>query len=197
MKKEDKELIELFASIKQHQKNIERQEKIFSAIEEKAKQSKRKKTIVFWSSISSIAACFCIVWWCYSPIENTEIITESTPIAKTIIKPKKEVEKTKVEKLVKPKAIAKKKQEEIIMKNDSVFVEIEEKQLPQIEIAEVETIEEKPIETVNVRIETNQLISYKENPKDKIDFSWKKREDFKEELFVVNIPLSKIKEDRN
>jgi hypothetical protein len=29
MKKEDKELIELFASIKQHQKNIERQEKIF------------------------------------------------------------------------------------------------------------------------------------------------------------------------
>lgn len=32
MKKEDKELIELFASIKQHQKNIERQEKIFSAI---------------------------------------------------------------------------------------------------------------------------------------------------------------------
>ena len=63
MKKEDKELIELFASIKQHQKNIERQKKIFSAIEEKAKQSKRKKSIVFWSSISSIAACFCIVWF--------------------------------------------------------------------------------------------------------------------------------------
>ena len=36
MKNEEKELIELFASIKQHQKNIERQEKIFSAIEKKS-----------------------------------------------------------------------------------------------------------------------------------------------------------------
>ena len=42
MKNEEKELIELFASIKQHQKNIERQEKIFSAIEEKAKQRGKK-----------------------------------------------------------------------------------------------------------------------------------------------------------
>ena len=152
---------------------------------------------MFFSAASSIAACLCIVWWTYSPVENREIIIESIPIAKTIIEPKKEIETPKVEKLVKPKTIAKKKQEEIIVKNDSVFVEIEEKQLPQIEIVEGETIEEKPIETVNVRIETNQLISYKENPKDRIDFSWKKRNDFKEELFVVNIPLSKIKENRN
>ncbi len=197
MKNEEKELIELFASIKQHQKNIERQEKILNTIEKSIKRKKRNKIIMFFSAASSIAACLCIVWWTYSPVENSEIIIESIPIAKTIIEPKKEVETPKVEKLVKPKTIAKKKQEEIIVKKDSVFVEIEEKQLPQIEIAEVETIEEKPIGTVNVRIETNQLISYKENPKDRIDFSWKKRNDFKEELFVVNIPLSKIKEDRN
>ena len=197
MKNEEKELIELFVAIKQHQKNIERQEKILNTIEKCIKRKKRNKIIMFFSATSSIAACLCLVWWTYSPIENSEIIIESAPIAKTIIEPKKEIKTPQVKKLVTYIKKEQAKKEETIIENDSVIVEIEEKQLPQIEIAEVETTEEKPIETVNVRIETNQLISYKENPKDRIDFSWKKRNDFKEELFVVNIPLQKIKEARN
>ena len=171
MKKEDKELIELFASIKQHQKNIERQEKIFSAIEKKAKQSKRKKTIVFWSSISSIAACFCIVWFTYSPIDNSEIIIENKPIAKNIV----EKEKKKITPIEIPQTI----EEEIIIEQDSTIVEPEPKQ-------EVIEEEEKVIEPKIVRIETDKLICYKEEKKNNLKFSWDYKREEKKELFLID-----------
>lgn len=186
MKKEDKELIELFASIKQHQKNIERQEKIFSAIEEKAKQSKRKKSIVFWSSISSIAACLCLIWLCYSPIENNEIIIESKPVAKTIIKSKQETipakksepivrEKKKITQIEIPQTI----EEEIIIEQDSTIIEPEPKQ-------EMIVKEEKVIEPKIVRIETDKLICYKEEKKNNLKFSWDYKREEKKELFLID-----------
>jgi hypothetical protein len=165
MKKEDKELIELFASIKQHQKNIERQEKIFSAIEKKAKQSNRKKTIVFWSAISSIAACFCIVWFTYFPIDNSEIIIENKPIAKNIVEKKQErmpakksepivKEKKKITPIEIPQTI----EQEIIIEQDSTNIEPEPKQ-------EMIVKEEKVIEPEIVRVETDKLICYKKEKK--------------------------------
>lgn len=170
MKKEDKELIELFASIKQHQKNIERQEKIFSAIEEKAKQSKRKKSIVLWSSISSIAACFCIVWFTYSPIDNSETIIENKPIAKNIVEKKQETipakksepivrEKKKITPIEIPQTI----EEEIIIEQDSTIVEPEPKQ-------EMIVKEEKVIEPEIVRVETDKLIAIKRKKRITLNF---------------------------
>lgn len=186
MKKEDKELIELFASIKQHQKNIERQEKIFSAIEKKAKQSNRKKTIVFWSAISSIAACFCIVWFTYSPIDNSEIIIENKPIAKTIVEKKQETIPTKKsepivkeKKKITPIEIPQTIEEEIIIEQDSTIIEPEPKQ-------EVIEEEEKVIEPKIVRIETDKLICYKEEKKNNLKFSWDYKREEKKELFLID-----------
>lgn len=186
MKKEDKELIELFASIKQHQKNIERQEKIFSAIEKKAKQSNRKKTIVFWSAISSIAACFCIVWFSYSPIDNSEIIIENKPIAKTIVEKKQERmpakksepivrEKKKITPIEIPQTI----EQEIIIEQDSTIVEPEPKQ-------EMIVKEEKVIEPEIVRVETDKLICYKKEKKNNLNFSFDYARREKKELFLID-----------
>ena len=186
MKKEDKELIELFASIKQHQKNIERQEKIFSAIEKKAKQSNRKKTIVFWSAISSIAACFCIVWFSYSPIDNSEIIIENKPIAKTIVEKKQERmpakksepivrEKKKITPIEIPQTI----EEEIIIEQDSTIIEPEPKQ-------EMIVKEEKVIEPEIVRVETDKLICYKKEKKNNLNFSFDYARREKKELFLID-----------
>ena len=186
MKNEDKELIELFASIKQHQKNIERQEKIFSAIEEKAKQSKRKKSIVFWSSISSIAACFCIVWFTYSPIDNSETIIENKPIAKNIVEKKQETilakksepivrEKKKITPIEIPQTI----EEEIIIEQDSTIIEPEPKQ-------EMIMKEEKVIEPEIVRIETDKLICYKKEKKNNLNFSFDYARREKKELFLID-----------
>ncbi|MBR5253836.1 MAG: hypothetical protein IKV46_02195 [Bacteroidales bacterium] len=186
MKKEDKELIELFASIKQHQKNIERQEKIFSAIEKKAKQSNRKKTIVFWSAISSIAACFCIVWFSYSPIDNSEIIIENKPIAKTIVEKKQErmpakksepivKEKKKITPIEIPQTI----EQEIIIEQDSTIVEPEPKQ-------EMIVKEEKVIEPEIVRVETDKLICYKKEKKNNLNFSFDYARREKKELFLID-----------
>lgn len=186
MKKEDKELIELFASIKQHQKNIERQEKIFSAIEKKAKQSNRKKTIVFWSAISSIAACFCIVWFSYSPIDNSEIIIENKPIAKTIVEKKQErmpakksepivKEKKKITPIEIPQTI----EQEIIIEQDSTIVEPEPKQ-------EMIVKEEKVIEPEIVRVETDKLICYKKEKKINLNFSFDYARREKKELFLID-----------
>lgn len=186
MKKEDKELIELFTSIKQHQKNIERQEKIFSAIEKKAKQSNRKKTIVFWSAISSIAACFCIVWFSYSPIDNSEIIIENKPIAKTIVKKKQErmpakkskpivKEKKKITPIEIPQTI----EQEIIIEQDSTIVEPEPKQ-------EMIVKEEKVIEPEIVRVETDKLICYKKEKKNNLNFSFDYASREKKELFLID-----------
>lgn len=186
MKNEDKELIELFASIKQHQKNIERQEKIFSAIEKKAKQSNRKKTIVFWSAISSIAACFCIVWFSYSPIDNSEIIIENKPIAKTIVEKKQErmpakksepivKEKKKITPIEIPQTI----EQEIIIEQDSTIVEPEPKQ-------EMIVKEEKVIEPEIVRVETDKLICYKKEKKNNLNFSFDYARREKKELFLID-----------
>lgn len=186
MKKEDKELIELFASIKQHQKNIERQEKIFSAIEKKAKQSNRKKTIVFWSAISSIAACFCIVWFSYSPIDNSEIIIENKPIAKTIVEKKQErmpakksepivKEKKKITPIEIPQTI----EQEIIIEQDSTIVEPEPKQ-------EMIVKEEKVMEPEIVRVETDKLICYKKEKKNNLNFSFDYARREKKELFLID-----------
>lgn len=186
MKNEDKELIELFASIKQHQKNIERQEKIFSAIEKKAKQSNRKKTIVFWSAISSIAACFCIVWFSYSPIDNSEIIIENKPIAKTIVEKKQErmpakksepivKEKKKITPIEIPQTI----EQEIIIEQDSTNIEPEPKQ-------EVIEEEEKVIEPEIVRVETDKLICYKKEKKNNLNFSFDYARREKKELFLID-----------
>lgn len=186
MKREDKELIELLNSIKQHNKNIERQEKIFNAIEEKAKQSKRKRSIVFWSSISSIAACLCIVWFTYSPIDNSETIIENKPIAKTIIKPKKETIPAKKsepivreKKKITPIEIHQTIEEEIIIEQDSTIIEPEPKQ-------EVIEEEEKVIEPKIVRVETDKLICYKEEKKNNLKFSWNYKREEKKELFLID-----------
>lgn len=186
MKNEDKELIELFASIKQHQKNIERQEKIFSAIEKKAKQSNRKKTIVFWSAISSIAACFCIVWFSYSPIDNSKIIIENKPIAKNIVEKKQETIPAKKsepivreKKKIKPIEIPQTIEQEIIIEQDSTIVEPEPKQ-------EMIVKEEKVIEPKIVRIETDKLICYKEEKKNNLKFSWNYKREEKKELFLID-----------
>ncbi len=186
MKKEDKELIELFASIKQHQKNIERQEKILNTIEKSIKRKKRNKVIMFFSAASSIAACLCLIWWCYSPIENNEIIIESTPIAKTIIESKKETipakkskpivrEKKKITPIEIPQTI----EEEIIIEQDSTIVEPEPKQ-------EMIEEEEKVIEPKIVRIETDKLICYKEEKKNNLKFSWNYKREEKKELFLID-----------
>lgn len=186
MKNEDKELIELFASIKQHQKNIERQEKIFSAIEKKAKQSNRKKTIVFWSAISSIAACFCIVWFSYSPIDNSETIIEKKPIAKNIVEKKQETipakksesivrEKKKITPIEIPQTI----EEEIIIEQDSTIIEPEPKQ-------EMIVKEEKVIEPEIVRFETDKLICYKKEKKNNLNFSFDYARREKKELFLID-----------
>lgn len=186
MKKEDKELIELFASIKQHQKNIERQEKIFSAIEKKAKQSNRKKTIVFWSAISSIAACFCIVWFSYSPIDNSEIIIENKPIAKTIVEKKQERMPAKKsepivrgKKKITPIEIPQTIEQEIIIEQDSTIVEPEPKQ-------EMIVKEEKVIEPEIVRVETDKLICYKKEKKNNLNFSFDYARQEKKELFLID-----------
>ncbi len=186
MKREDKELIELLNSIKQHNKNIERQEKILNTIEESIKRKKRNKIIMFFSAASSIAACLCIVWWTYSPIDNSEIIIESKPIAKTIVEKKQETmpakksepivrEKKKITPIEIPHTI----EQEIIIEQDSTIIEPEPKQ-------EVIEEEEKVIEPKIVRIETDKLICYKEEKKNNLKFSWNYKREEKKELFLID-----------
>jgi hypothetical protein len=160
--------------------------RFFFAIEKKAKQSNRKKTIVFWSAISSIAACFCIVWFSYSPIDNSEIIIENKPIAKTIVEKKQErmpakkskpivKEKKKITPIEIPQTI----EQEIIIEQDSTIVEPEPKQ-------EMIMKEEKIIEPEIVRIETDKLICYKEEKKNNLKFSWDYKREEKKELFLID-----------
>ena len=150
------------------------------------KQSNRKKTIVFWSAISSIAACFCIVWFSYSPIDNSEIIIESKPIAKTIVEKKQETipakksepivrEKKKITTIEIPQTI----EQEIIIEQDSTIIEPEPKQ-------EMIMKEEKVIEPKIVRIETDKLICYKEEKKNNLKFSWNYKREEKKELFLID-----------
>lgn len=186
MKNEDKELIELFASIKQHQKNIERQEKILNTIEKSIKRKKRNKVIMFFSTASSIAACLCLIWWCYSPIDNSETIIENKPIAKTIVEKKQETipakksepivrEKKKITPIEIPQTI----EGEIIIEQDSTIIEPEPKQ-------EMIEEEEKVIEPTIVRIETDKLICYKEEKKNNLKFSWNYKREEKKELFLID-----------
>lgn len=186
MKREDKELIELFASIKQHQKNIERQEKILNTIEESIKRKKRNKIIMFFSAASSIAACLCIVWWTYSPIDNSETIIENKPIAKNIVEKKQETIPAKKsepivreKKKITPIEIHHTIEEEIIIEQDSTIVEPEPKQ-------EMIVKEEKVIEPKIVRIETDKLICYKEEKKNNLKFSWNYKREEKKELFLID-----------